>query len=193
MTQSSYNAKDIEVLNGLEPVRRRIRMYTDTTRPNHLAQRVNNNNGRGACGTRRRSMSFMKINLSKLSITGEECRSIFTLNQSLSYQLILAHLTRRKDSLIKLSIFWRVAWCKGSLLLTPSQSVLITVRRDGKFTKCFENGDKVEELHEIGTCTNETQERVYIFGLMALILMFLVFRLSLSHVLLSQSGTVPRC
>ncbi|SUC38294.1 DNA topoisomerase IV subunit B [Proteus mirabilis] len=33
MTQSSYNAKDIEVLNGLEPVRRRPGMYTDTTRP----------------------------------------------------------------------------------------------------------------------------------------------------------------
>ncbi|MEQ4794985.1 hypothetical protein ABN128_32915, partial [Klebsiella variicola subsp. variicola] len=43
MTQSSYNAKDIEVLNGLEPVRRRAGMYTDTTRPNHLAQEVIDN------------------------------------------------------------------------------------------------------------------------------------------------------
>ena len=43
MTQSSYNAKDIEVLNGLEPVRRRPGMYTDTTRPNHLAQEVIDN------------------------------------------------------------------------------------------------------------------------------------------------------
>ena len=43
MTQSSYNAEDIEVLSGLEPVRRRPGMYTDTTRPNHLAQEVIDN------------------------------------------------------------------------------------------------------------------------------------------------------
>ena len=43
MTPSRYNAKDIEVLNGLEPVRRRPGMYTDTTRPNHLAQEVIDN------------------------------------------------------------------------------------------------------------------------------------------------------
>ena len=42
MTQS-YNAADIEVLSGLEPVRRRPGMYTDTTRPNHLAHEVVDN------------------------------------------------------------------------------------------------------------------------------------------------------
>jgi topoisomerase IV subunit B len=39
----SYNAADIEVLSGLEPVRRRPGMYTDTTRPNHLAHEVVDN------------------------------------------------------------------------------------------------------------------------------------------------------
>jgi topoisomerase-4 subunit B len=39
----SYNASDIEVLSGLEPVRRRPGMYTDTTRPNHLAHEVIDN------------------------------------------------------------------------------------------------------------------------------------------------------
>lgn len=38
-----YNAGAIEVLNGLEPVRRRPGMYTDTTRPNHLGQEVIDN------------------------------------------------------------------------------------------------------------------------------------------------------
>lgn len=41
MTQ--YNAQSLEVLEGLEPVRRRPGMYTDTTRPNHLAQEVIDN------------------------------------------------------------------------------------------------------------------------------------------------------
>lgn len=39
----SYDAADIEVLTGLDPVRRRPGMYTDTTRPNHLAQEVIDN------------------------------------------------------------------------------------------------------------------------------------------------------
>ena len=41
MTQ--YNADAIEVLTGLEPVRKRPGMYTDTARPNHLAQEVIDN------------------------------------------------------------------------------------------------------------------------------------------------------
>ena len=40
---TTYDAKDIEVLSGLEPVRRRPGMYTDTTRPNHLAHEVVDN------------------------------------------------------------------------------------------------------------------------------------------------------
>jgi topoisomerase-4 subunit B len=38
-----YNAADLEVLRGLEPVKRRPGMYTDTTRPNHLAHEVIDN------------------------------------------------------------------------------------------------------------------------------------------------------
>ncbi len=40
---SSYNADAIEVLSGLDPVRKRPGMYTDTSRPNHLAQEVIDN------------------------------------------------------------------------------------------------------------------------------------------------------
>src|ERR1041384_3774707 len=40
---SSYSASDIEVLSGLDPVRRRPGMYTDTSRPNHLAHEVIDN------------------------------------------------------------------------------------------------------------------------------------------------------
>src|SRR5712691_2515833 len=43
MASSSYTASDIEVLSGLDPVRRRPGMYTDTTRPNHLAHEVVDN------------------------------------------------------------------------------------------------------------------------------------------------------
>lgn len=40
---SPYNAASVEVLEGLDPVRRRPGMYTDTQRPNHLAQEVIDN------------------------------------------------------------------------------------------------------------------------------------------------------
>ncbi|SUO95642.1 DNA topoisomerase IV subunit B [Suttonella ornithocola] len=38
-----YNASDLELLKGLDPVKRRPGMYTDTTRPNHLAMEVIDN------------------------------------------------------------------------------------------------------------------------------------------------------
>lgn len=43
MPNQTYDAAAIEVLTGLEPVRKRPGMYTDTTRPNHLAQEVIDN------------------------------------------------------------------------------------------------------------------------------------------------------
>ncbi|MFZ5466392.1 MAG: DNA topoisomerase IV subunit B [Pseudomonadota bacterium] len=43
MSNNVYNAAAIEVLTGLEPVQKRPGMYTDTTRPNHLAQEVIDN------------------------------------------------------------------------------------------------------------------------------------------------------
>lgn len=43
MAKRSYTAESIEVLSGLDPVRKRPGMYTDTTRPNHLAHEVIDN------------------------------------------------------------------------------------------------------------------------------------------------------
>ena len=43
MIEQQYTAESIEVLSGLDPVRRRPGMYTDTSRPNHLAQEVIDN------------------------------------------------------------------------------------------------------------------------------------------------------
>ncbi|MEO0972835.1 MAG: DNA topoisomerase IV subunit B, partial [Pseudomonadota bacterium] len=43
MSKKDYSASDIEVLSGLDPVRRRPGMYTDTARPDHLAREVIDN------------------------------------------------------------------------------------------------------------------------------------------------------
>ena len=42
-SKKQYTSESIEVLTGLEPVRKRPGMYTDTTDPNHLAQEVIDN------------------------------------------------------------------------------------------------------------------------------------------------------
>ena len=42
-SKKSYQSDSIEVLEGLDPVKKRPGMYTDTTRPNHLAQEVIDN------------------------------------------------------------------------------------------------------------------------------------------------------
>jgi topoisomerase-4 subunit B len=43
MAEAKYSAQSLQVLSGLEPVRRRPGMYTDTSRPNHLVQEVVDN------------------------------------------------------------------------------------------------------------------------------------------------------
>jgi len=43
LAKSSYDSKAIEVLSGLDPVKKRPGMYTDTTNPNHLIQEVLDN------------------------------------------------------------------------------------------------------------------------------------------------------
>ena len=43
MVNSKYTAESIEVLSGLEPVRKRPGMYTDTSSPNHLVMEVVDN------------------------------------------------------------------------------------------------------------------------------------------------------
>ena len=56
---SKYLAEDIEVLTGLEPVKRRPGMYTDTTRPNHLAMEVIDNSVDEALAGHARSVAVI--------------------------------------------------------------------------------------------------------------------------------------
>jgi topoisomerase-4 subunit B len=43
MTKNTYDSSSIEILEGLDPVKKRPGMYTDTDRPNHLGQEVIDN------------------------------------------------------------------------------------------------------------------------------------------------------
>ncbi len=79
MTQT-YNADAIEVLTGLEPVRRRPGMYTDTTRPNHLGQEVIDNSVDEALAGHAKRVDVIlhaDQSLRKLLTMGARCRWIF--------------------------------------------------------------------------------------------------------------------
>ena len=64
---SNYHASSIEVLTGLEPVKKRPGMYTDTENPNHLAQEVIDNSVDEA-------VSGMPLRLMSLFIKMAQCQ-----------------------------------------------------------------------------------------------------------------------
>jgi topoisomerase-4 subunit B len=67
----SYNASDIEVLSGLEPVRRRPGMYTDTSRPNHLAHEVIDNSVDEALAGHAKEINVMLHKDNSLSVADD--------------------------------------------------------------------------------------------------------------------------
>ncbi|VEH67738.1 DNA topoisomerase IV subunit B [Rodentibacter pneumotropicus] len=73
---TQYSAQEITVLKDLEPVQIRPGMYTDTTRPNHLAQEVIDNSVDEALAGFATKIEVIctQINLLKLLITVGECR-----------------------------------------------------------------------------------------------------------------------
>ena len=54
---AQYRAADIEVLSGLDPVRKRPGMHTDTASPDHLAQEVVDNSINEALAGRARTLT----------------------------------------------------------------------------------------------------------------------------------------
>ena len=91
MTQT-YNADAIEVLTGLEPVRRRPGMYTDTTRPNHLGQEVIDNSVDEALAGHAKRVDVILHADQSLEAFQTSC------SQELRYEFDLASLESREAS-----------------------------------------------------------------------------------------------
>ena len=66
-----YRAEDIEVLTGLEPVRRRPGMYTDNSRPNHLATEVIDNSVDEALSGHARSVDVTAYDDGSVEVTDD--------------------------------------------------------------------------------------------------------------------------
>lgn len=112
MTQSSYNADSIEVLSGLEPVRRRPGMYTDTARPNHLGQEVIDNSVDEALAGHAKRVEVILHPDQSLEVIDDGRGMPVDIHPEEgvpAVELIFAACMPEANSLIKLSIFRRLA------------------------------------------------------------------------------------
>lgn len=157
MTQSSYNAEDIEVLSGLEPVRRRPGMYTDTTRPNHLAQEVIDNSVDEALAGHAKSVEVILHKDQSVEVTDNGRGMPVDLHPEEKVSAVELIMTRLhaggKFSNKNYQFSGGLHGVGISVVNALSKRTEVTVRRDGQvYQIVFENGDKVSELAVIGQC-----------------------------------------
>lgn len=157
MTQSSYNAEDIEVLSGLEPVRRRPGMYTDTTRPNHLAQEVIDNSVDEALAGHAKSVEVILHKDQSVEVIDDGRGMPVDIHPEEKVSAVELIMTRLhaggKFSNKNYQFSGGLHGVGISVVNALSKRTEVTVRRDGQvYQIAFENGDKVSELAVIGQC-----------------------------------------
>ncbi|GHA95469.1 DNA topoisomerase IV subunit B [Modicisalibacter luteus] len=155
MTQ--YSATSIEVLSGLEPVRKRPGMYTDTTRPNHLAQEVIDNSVDEALAGHAREIQVRLLDDGGIEVTDDGRGMPIDLHpeHGLSgVELILTKLhAGGKFSQSSYRFSGGLHGVGVSVVNALSRRLEVEVCRDGqRHAIAFEKGAKVEELAVIGTC-----------------------------------------
>lgn len=161
MTQSSYNAEAIEVLTGLEPVRRRPGMYTDTSRPNHLAQEVIDNSVDEALAGYAKRIDVILYEDQSLEVIddGRGMPVDFHPEKKVpAVELILGQLhAGGKFSNKNYQFSGGLHGVGISVVNALSKRIEVTVSRDNQIYRiAFENGEKVQELEVIGSCAKRT-------------------------------------
>ncbi|MDX8000088.1 DNA topoisomerase IV subunit B [Xenorhabdus sp. Reich] len=157
MTQSSYNAEAIEVLSGLEPVRRRPGMYTDTTRPNHLAQEVIDNSVDEALAGHAKHIEVILHSDQSLEVIDDGRGMPVDIHPEEKVSAVELILTRLhaggKFSNKNYQFSGGLHGVGISVVNALSKRVEVTVRRNSQVHQiAFENGEKVQELDIIGSC-----------------------------------------
>ena len=151
-----YNSESIEVLSGLDPVRRRPGMYTDTTRPNHLAQEVIDNSVDEALAGHAQNISVILDKDQSIEVIddGRGMPTDIHPEEGVSgVELIFSKLhAGGKFSNKNYQFSGGLHGVGISVVNALSTRVDVTVKRDSKvFEMAFENGEKVQDLTETGT------------------------------------------
>jgi len=151
-----YNSESIEVLSGLDPVRRRPGMYTDTNRPNHLGQEVIDNSVDEALAGHAQNITVILDKDQSLEVIddGRGMPTDIHPEEGVSgVELIFCKLhAGGKFSGKNYQFSGGLHGVGISVVNALSNRVEVSVRRDSKvFEMAFEHGEKVEELRETGT------------------------------------------
>ena len=150
---SQYNAQSLEVLEGLEPVRRRPGMYTDTTRPNHLAQEVIDNSVDEALAGFAKNIKVQLYVDGSLSVEDDGRGMPTDMHPEFGQTGIELILTRLhaggKFSTSNYQVSGGLHGVGISVVNALSTRVEVTVWREGnQFDMVFENGAAVTPLTE---------------------------------------------
>ena len=158
---TNYSANEITVLKDLEPVQLRPGMYTDTTRPNHLAQEVIDNSVDEALAGFATKIEVILHKNQSIEVTDNGRGmpvDIHPVEKVSGVEVIMSKLHAGGKFSNKNYTFSGGLHGVGiSVVNALSERVDVTVKRNGEVYKiAFENGKKVEDLTVIGTCGRRT-------------------------------------
>ena len=158
---TNYSANEITVLKDLEPVQLRPGMYTDTTRPNHLAQEVIDNSVDEALAGFATKIEVILHKDQSIEVTDNGRGmpvDIHPVEKISGVEVIMSKLHAGGKFSNKNYTFSGGLHGVGiSVVNALSERVDVTVKRNGEMYKiAFENGQKVEDLTVIGTCGRRT-------------------------------------
>ena len=155
MSKKAYDAKAIEVLSGLEPVKKRPGMYTDTTCPNHLIQEVLDNSVDEALAgyCKRIKVNLYKNGSIEVADNGRGMPvDIHPDHQLSGVELILCKLhAGAKFSGEDYGFSGGLHGVGVSVVNALSAELNVIIKRDAKeYAIGFRDGEKVQELKEVG-------------------------------------------
>ena len=153
---SRYNAADIEVLSGLDPVKRRPGMYTDTTRPNHLAQEVIDNSVDEALAGHAKNVEVTVYKDGSVEVRDDGRGMPVDIHPEEGVPGIELILTRLhaggKFSNKNYAFSGGLHGVGVSVVNALSTRLEVTIRRDGnEYRMTFADGDRASELEVIGS------------------------------------------
>lgn len=166
MTNNTYDASDIEVLSGLEPVRKRPGMYTDTSRPNHLAQEVIDNSVDEAIAGHAATIEVMLFKDGSLQVKDDGRGMPVDMHPKEGLpgvEVILSKLhAGGKFSDKNYQFSGGLHGVGVSVVNALSKHLEVWVKRGGvEYNIAFADGHKVSDLEEVGTVgRNNTGTRV---------------------------------